>query len=421
MPEGGLPLPFRAPGAIPQGQPVLDPSDPINTGLIGAWLFGGAAFDVSGNGNTGTLHGSPSPAWAPSPWGLALSFSGSSTSQYVDAGALSSISGATHCTIHAFFYRAAASNLVALGKGTSHTSCINITIYNDGNIYLEPTSAASSYGYFPSSATGYHSVAFVYDGTQSTNATRLQGFFDGIEQTLSFSGTVPSTLASPTGDFTIGKNSDALDPTWTTGIIGPVRVWLRTLPPPEIARLEVDPFAGLLFPSDRLWLWGSASGALTVAGTAALPGEFLATAAGTAALPQEAAASVALSAGVAAEFPSTVTRGPMLPADWTTGRLCAAPMPAEWLRAADGVAATPAEALAALAAGAVVAIENAGALSLVVAASATLPLEWQQLAVPVPLARLLTSPGRLRILSPAARRRLLASAGRLRTLKPTDR
>lgn len=52
----------------------------------------------------------------------------------------------------------------------------------------------------------YHIVG-VYDGTQSTNATRLRLYVNGVQGSLSFSGTIPASVTAPTR-LTIGSKGD---------------------------------------------------------------------------------------------------------------------------------------------------------------------------------------------------------------------
>jgi hypothetical protein len=432
MPFDGLPAVFRPPGVIPQGQPLIDPADPINAGLASAWLFAGSPLDLSGRGNRGTPVGSP--GLVPSRVGLAASFNGSS--QYVSLPAAPFASYSAGAIVALVTPATALSNsveeIVAFGSPSLGYICAFCIRQNDGvgagnRLVIEwETGAGTVYALYGNTILvpgGSHVVAVVASGSE------WQLYVDGVSQTLTDatgagnSGYWFQQVGAPSPQLLIGAVNYGGVQAYFDGAIANCRMFARPLLPTEIARLYRDPFAGLLFPSDRLWLWATAaSGGLSVSAAARIATEVASGIAHAATLPQEAPATIASRIDIAAELQSTIAPQPALPAEWLAGRLRAVPVPAEWLRASDSVAATPAEALAALAAGAVVAIENAGAATLIVAVAAGLPLEWRQAAsVPLPLMRLLASPARLRVLSPAARRRLLASPGRLRTLTPTDR
>jgi hypothetical protein len=51
-------------------------------------------------------------------------------------------------------------------------------------------------------------ITAVYDGTQTGNSNRAKVYINGVQQALTFSGTVPATLSNGTDDFTIGSYID---------------------------------------------------------------------------------------------------------------------------------------------------------------------------------------------------------------------
>jgi len=73
---------------MPQLKPTrgicLNRNHPLSRGLVGLWLFnegsGGRVFDLSGNGNTGTLAGT-APSWTPGKFGSAVLLPG--TDEYI--------------------------------------------------------------------------------------------------------------------------------------------------------------------------------------------------------------------------------------------------------------------------------------------------------------------------------------------------
>jgi len=90
----------------------------------------------------------------------------------------------------------------------------------------------------PSVALWSHCVV-VYDGAGATNADRLKIYLDGIEQSLTFTGTIPATLKNSTAPLTIGR---ALAETaWRlTGRMSRVRYWSSALTSGNVSTLWND-------------------------------------------------------------------------------------------------------------------------------------------------------------------------------------
>jgi len=114
------------------------------------------------------------------------------------------------------------------GRGTSTLNDIAVALCNGG----------SSLGYTQShilSDNLWHQVAIVYDGTKSTNATRLKIYIDGVEETLAFTGTIPATIAdlSSVGWLIAGRNGSL---PWK-GSLDSLRIYQRALYANDLMRL----------------------------------------------------------------------------------------------------------------------------------------------------------------------------------------
>jgi hypothetical protein len=85
--------------------------------------------------------------------------------------------------------------------------------------------------------TGWGHAAFTFDGTKSTNATRLNGYFNGTVRTLSFNQTIPSTTSNDAllEQFRIGRRT--LSNLWSDGDFAEIAMWQATLTAAEIASL----------------------------------------------------------------------------------------------------------------------------------------------------------------------------------------
>lgn len=71
-------------------------------------------------------------------------------------------------------------------------NCANYGITTDANII----------------ASAWYNIQIIYDGTQSTNANKLKLYLNGMQKTLSFVGTIPSSLQNAGGNLEIGGDSD---------------------------------------------------------------------------------------------------------------------------------------------------------------------------------------------------------------------
>jgi hypothetical protein len=85
-------------------------------------------------------------------------------------------------------------------------------------------------------AGNWYHVAFVYDGDGATNADRLKVYVDGVEKTLSFAGTIPSSLQNSSASVKIGKFGGILG-RYFKGVMDDVRIYNRALSTQEVGGL----------------------------------------------------------------------------------------------------------------------------------------------------------------------------------------
>lgn len=116
-------------------------------------------------------------------------------------------------------------------KGISLNDRIMLHIGPGNNsIYVMVGNGSNTYGYTGANAVNpgawYH-VAAVFDGTQTGDANRLKLYINGVQQTLSFSGTIPATTSSiNTAPFMAGGEPSCC---YLNGTIDEVRVWNTAL------------------------------------------------------------------------------------------------------------------------------------------------------------------------------------------------
>ncbi len=115
------------------------------------------------------------------------------------------VDGATTMTIFGWAAKQANTDTVVVGsKGTSTTAQFYM-VYTDGVIKCKVANGGDTFGTFTrANDTNWHFYAMVYNGAGATNADRLKLYVDGTEQTLSYTGTIPSTLHSDSNPYTIG-------------------------------------------------------------------------------------------------------------------------------------------------------------------------------------------------------------------------
>lgn len=90
----------------------------------------------------------------------------------------------------------------------------------------------------------FHIYGLVFDGSQSTNAGKLQFRYDLSGKTLTFTGTIPTTTSTPAymyfgGDNRSGGAGGALAGTYMDGYLGEVLIWTRTLSTAELGAVEL--------------------------------------------------------------------------------------------------------------------------------------------------------------------------------------
>ncbi len=211
---------------------------PTTTGLIAAYNMnegsGTVLTDRSGNGRNGTLVGTPT--WEAGKNGLGLTFG---SSDNVNFGSTLPLQGISKFTLSAWVKRDSANAKVEIGRqNTAGGDTVAIELWSSGYIDFG-VSPSGSYtaGSAYSNDTNWHYVTMVFDGTQSSNANRLKGYIDGIQQTLSFDGTIPAVTSSGTTAFGIGY----MNGSYSAGKVDDMRIYNRALTQTEIQADMVTP------------------------------------------------------------------------------------------------------------------------------------------------------------------------------------
>lgn len=186
-------------------------------------------LDDSRSAHTATATGTTSVD--PGKAGKARSFNGSS--DYLSLGNMTEFDNAQFFTVAGWVQFSSTAQQSFVTKWGSQVSQNTFwTDFNSGK-----PRAAFAIGEFivdtgsSIAGSGWHHVVWAYDGTASTNATRLRLYVDGAQRTLDFSTyTVPSKLSQTTTPVKIGSyNSGAGSGFFFNGKIDEVGLWSTAL------------------------------------------------------------------------------------------------------------------------------------------------------------------------------------------------
>lgn len=164
------------------------------------------AVDSTGTGN-GTLVNTPTAGTGQIDGGAVLV---SASSQYVQVPQITALGGASKAVMSAWMKRTASgNNAIILTNDGSNIQLFGIAqggFWGSGNIAFIAENGSTTWGLLALNNTSWHLIHMVYDGTQSTDATRLLGYVDGVKQTLDFSGHpgIPATILGSNSAINIG-------------------------------------------------------------------------------------------------------------------------------------------------------------------------------------------------------------------------
>lgn len=152
----------------------------------------------------------------------------------IDFGNITDINNATNLTMVMWAKRLESNDAVTFEKSSGYTHRVSINISTDGNVYANlATGSGHSFGFCSLSGTEWNHIAYVFDGTQSDNASRLKLYVNGVAQTLNFgSYTIPTSIPSDTSTVKIGL--DTPNSLYSTGSVCNAGIWTRSLSAEEV-------------------------------------------------------------------------------------------------------------------------------------------------------------------------------------------
>lgn len=215
----------------------------VDTSLKGYWSFnsdalsGTTAYDRSGAGNTGTLTNGPTNVEGIT--GQALRFDGSNDEVSIpDSAALSPTTALTY-TFWAKRTDVVSSDgmFVAKSDGGGGRRGTGVRSLAGGGIAFHTATDANNDFSSSTVASGlvqqnqWVYVVAVFDGAGSTNADRAKVYVNGLQQALSFGGSVPTSTPDTVAPLSIGGNFTY---PYFPGVIDEVRFYNRALSASEI-------------------------------------------------------------------------------------------------------------------------------------------------------------------------------------------
>jgi hypothetical protein len=150
-------------------------------------------------------------------------------------------SAAAKCAALMYWFKRPAINTTApglawAGAANDNTTRFSINVFSDGNVYI--VVGATAFGFFATNDTNWHSLAVNFNGNGAANSDRLKAYLDGVEVTLTFSGSIPSTLPTAASSRVIIGAVMAPTLTYGSGRVDDVRAMLRIATAGEIAEVS---------------------------------------------------------------------------------------------------------------------------------------------------------------------------------------
>lgn len=164
------------------------------------------ATDSTSNANNGTLTNTPTAGTGQIDGGATLTSAGS---QRISTPSIASLQNASKAVMSAWMKRTASgNNSIIMTDDGSNVYLFGIAqggFWGSGNIAFIAEQGGLSWGTVAQNDANWHYVTLVYDGTQSTDATRLRGYVDGVEKTLTYNNTIPATILGTNNPLLLGN------------------------------------------------------------------------------------------------------------------------------------------------------------------------------------------------------------------------
>jgi hypothetical protein len=133
------------------------------------------------------------------------------------------LSNATSFDLTFRCYRGSSGITTSCMQSDDNSNRAGILWFTDNNVYAIISNVTSSFGSISFNQTGWFTLRMVYDGSGVTDADKIKLYIDNIQQSLSYTGVIPSSLDNIVNKFNIGCGF-AGNVLFTTGLISYVSV-----------------------------------------------------------------------------------------------------------------------------------------------------------------------------------------------------
>ena len=212
----------------------------LDAGSRQSYVSGSTTWrDLSGNGNSGILSGSVLPTFDSSNQG-SIVFSGT-TNCFVDCGtaSTSTIRGTSQFTLSYWFRKFSSGDDFLLGTldQTANRGFFVQWFFSDNTVYFGVMNGTRTFNFVTTPlqyTSNWYNFTFVFDGTLTGSTSISKMYINSIQQSLSNSGTQPTTVPTDILNLFIGKVTNYTVP--GRGNLGNLQIYNRALSPAEIAQ-----------------------------------------------------------------------------------------------------------------------------------------------------------------------------------------
>ncbi len=218
----------------------------LQDGLVAHWEMNEASW----NGTTGEVvdstlsnydgTSSGGATTAGSGFGRSGSFAGDN--DYINAGDITELNSASAFSVSQWVN---VTNILSsdriFHKAIDGNNDISIAPYYQSGprIYFEVGNGSNSYGYFALSGevsnSEWANITVVFDGSGSTNEDRAKLYINGVQKTMTYTGTIPATTANLSANNLYLGSGNSTE--YFTGNLDDVRIYNRALTSEEVAKL----------------------------------------------------------------------------------------------------------------------------------------------------------------------------------------
>jgi hypothetical protein len=183
-------------------------------GGIGGTLINGTGFSTANNGT--------------------FIFDG--TNDYILCDGISQNNNASALTWTVWTKRNASNSLMTFMQLSGLNNDIGLELWSNEFIYFEIGNGGNTYGELSNNSSLWQNVTMVYNGSGADNSARLKAYINGVQESLSYNGTIPSTAGTANTLF-IGNTSPYASVNsnlFSSGNLGSFQSYNRALSATEI-------------------------------------------------------------------------------------------------------------------------------------------------------------------------------------------